>query len=285
MTPAHGIHDMPELDYHALRDTSLSASGAKLLVPPSTPAHYRWAMDHAQPTKKAFDLGTAAHALALGTGPELVEIPDEILAKNGAASTTDSKAFIAEARERGAIPLKADELAQIRAMADALRAHPIAGRLFTPGNGKPEQSLFWQDVNGVTRRARLDWLPSPTASGRLIIPDLKTTVCAEPGKWIRQSVDYGVHMQHANYVEGVKKLGLADDAALVFVVQEKTAPYLVSVIEIDTVGVSIGRDLMDMASRRFAHCHTTGTWPGYGDQVHPVSLPAYYVMQIEGELS
>lgn len=283
-----GLYDMDAEAYHAdpVVGGSLSASGAKLLVPPSTPAHYRWAMDNKQPHKRHFDLGTAAHSLVLGDGPEPVAYPEDKLASNGAASTKAAKEWADDMRTEGKLPLKQAEVDQIHAMADQLRRHPIAGRLFTPGNGLPEQSMFWHDeANGITRRARFDWLPNPAPSGRLIIPDYKTAVSAEPAKWVKSGTDFGVHMQHANYVHGAKALGLAGQVAFVFVVQEKTAPYLVSVIEVDPEGAAIGAGLMDLAARRFAEGQATGVWPGYGDEVHQVSLPTYYVQQIEGVLA
>ena len=243
-------------------------------------------MDHPEPPRKAFDMGNAAHAVVLGTGPELREIPADILASNGAISTKEAKQFVADARADGAVPLKPAEYRQIIDMADAIATHPIAGRLFHPDNGKPEQSMFWADErNGIMRRARLDWLPGLSHTGRLIIPDYKTTVCAEPWQWIRKAIDFGVHMQKANYIDGAKALRLADDVAFVNVAQEKTPPYLVSIIEVDQEGQFIGEDLMNLAARRFAECTRTGVWPGYGDHVTRVSLPRYYVTQTEEYLS
>lgn len=282
-----GVYSLPEEVYHGdpVPGGSLSASGAKLLVPPSTPAHFHWAQTHPQPHKKVFDLGGAAHSLVLGVGAEPIAYPDKLLATNGAASTAAAKQWADDQRAEGKIPLKRAEVDQVLAMAEQLRRHPIAGRLFEPGRGAAEQSMFWADPEvGITRRARLDWLPTPASSGRLIIPDYKTAVSAEPAKWIKASTDYGVHMQHANYVAGAKALGLAEDVAFVFVVQEKTAPYLVSVVEVDPEGVAIGHGLMRLAARRFAEGQATGHWPGYGEEVHQVSLPAYYINQIEGAL-
>lgn len=284
-----GVYDMSAEDYHGdpVEGGSLSASGAKLLVPPSTPAHYLHNRLHGQPPKKAFDVGTAAHTLVLGVGASIAVIPDEMLASNGAASTGRAKASMAKARERGDVPLKAVEAEPILAMAEALRAHPIASALFDPERGKPEQSLFWADErHGIMRRARLDWLPTVTPSGRLILADYKTTgKSANPWRWVKASVDYGVHMQHANYVDGCRTLGLADDVCMVFVVQETAAPYLVSVIELDREAVAMGRALMDVAARTFAQCKRDNHWPGYGEEVHPVSLPGYYLNQLERELA
>ena len=71
---------MPEDAYHAdpAPGGSLSASGAKLLLPPSCPALYQCAGLGRRPPKAEFDYGTAAHMYVLGAGPVivLIDAPD-----------------------------------------------------------------------------------------------------------------------------------------------------------------------------------------------------------------
>lgn len=279
-----GVYDLPADEYHT--HPALSASGAKLLLPPSCPALYRHAQLNGTPSSRALEDGNLAHAEVLGTGIRPEVYPADILAKNGAASTDAAKAWAAEVYARGNIPVKADRWAVIQQMAEAIRRHPIAGRLFRQ-DGKAEQSMFWQDPNvGIMRRARLDWLPDkPAASGRLIISDYKTARTAYPGQWRKSAADLGYHRQHANYVAGAKALGLADDVAMVYVVQEKTPPYLVSVVELDAEAAAMGASQMDQAARILAHCIETDHWPDYTDgQIVPVSLPTYYIINAEQEL-
>lgn len=270
--------DLPAEDYH--RDPvpggSLSASGAKLLLPPSSPAHYRWAMDHPQPFKRHFSIGTAAHQRVLGVGPELVVIDAENYRTKTAQAERD------EAHANGLVPLLAAEMEQVDAMTVALMAHPIAGRLLDPDHGKPEQSLFWRDDRtGVIHRCRLDWLPDPSR-GRMIIPDYKTARSAHPDTWAKAAADHGYHLQDANYRAGVQAVGLADkDVTFVFIVQEKEPPYVVSVIELDQQAVWLGRDLMHQASSIYAECKAEGRWPGYSDRVEQASLPTYYTRLYE----
>lgn len=285
---APGLYDMDGDEYHAdpVVGGSLSASGASLLLPPSCPALYLHNRQHGSKPTRALEDGNLAHGLVLGVGVQPVLIPDDILAKNGAASTTEAKQFIEAASASGQIAVKADRWATITAMAGALRRHPIAGRLFQQ-DGRAEQSLFWRDEQaGIMRRARLDWLPDgPSSSGRLILADYKTARTAHPGDWRKAAAEHGYHRQHANYVAGAKALGLAEQVAFVFVVQEKTAPYLVSVIELDAEAVALGAAQMDHAARIFARCAETGHWPDYTDgRVVSVSLPAYYLINAEQEL-
>lgn len=264
-----GIYDMDNETYHSHR-YALSSSGARKLLPPSCPAKFRWEQDNPQPVKKVFDLGNAAHKLVLGTGPDLVRIDADEW------RTKAVKDEVAAVRAEGGIPLKPAEYEQVHAMADALRAHPVARLLFDPEQGTPERSLFWRDEKtGVMLRARLDWLPNPRA-GRLIIPDYKTCISAEPERLMRAVDDFGYHQQDDWYRKAARALDLADDdAAFVFVCQEKTAPYVVTVIEMDANARRIGAARNRRAIETFAHCTSTGHWPGYSDEIAYVSLPPW----------
>lgn len=285
-----GIYpDMDEAEYHAdpVAGWSLSASGAALLLDPSCPALYLHNRRHPKPRTKALDMGTLAHRVVLGAGCQPVVIPDKILSKNGSTGTGDARAFIAAEEAKGNIPVKSTDWKIINDMADALQRHPVAGRIFQQGAGDPEVSLFWQDErHGIMRRARLDWLPRQASSrGRIIIADYKTARSAHPAEWRRAGADYGYHRQDANYKAGVRALGIAKDVAMVYVVQEKTPPYLVSVFEITPDAVDIGAQQMDRASAIFARCLETGHWPDYTDgRVLPVDLPTYYTISAEAEL-
>ena len=152
----------------------------------------------------------------------------------------------------------------------------MASLLFDPERGTPERSLFWRDDRtGVTRRARLDWLPNPR-SGRLIIPDYKTCRSANPEKLEKDIEEYGYHQQDDWYRSACKSLGLADDdAAFVFVCQEKTAPYVITVIEVNATARRIGAARNRRALERFAECTATGYWPGYSDEVVAAALPGW----------
>lgn len=266
-----GVHDMTDVEYHAdpVPGGSLSSSGARKLLQPAGPARYRWEQDNPPPAKKTFELGTAAHKLVLGAGPDLVRIPaDEWRSK-------EVKEQVAKVRARGAVPLKPADYQMVHDMADAIRAHPVAGALFSPERGEAEKTLIWQDeLSGIWRRARLDWLPHPT-NRRMIVADYKTTLSAAPGSIAKSVATYGYHCQHPWYLDGVHAVGLAEDAVFVFAFQEKTAPYLINVIELDYDAVYAGREANRRAIDVYTDCITTGIWPGYGDDVTQITLPRW----------
>ncbi|MET4670757.1 PD-(D/E)XK nuclease-like domain-containing protein [Streptomyces sp. PvR018] len=269
--PALGIHtDLSNTDYHADK-TSLSSSGARKLLAPSTPAHFRYEQDNPQPATKTFDYGNAAHKLVLGNGPELVVIEHDMW------NTKAAKAEVTEARNRGAIPLKQREMDMVTGMAAAIRQHPLAAALLDPAYGAPEQSGFWIDgPTGIRRRVRFDWLPS-IQSGRLIIPDYKTADDASEEAMQKAIAKYGYNMQADWYETAARELGLGgQDAELLLVVQEKKAPYLINVIGIEFGSRVIAGAKNRAAIEKFAECMSTGHWPGYADdEPNYLPLPAY----------
>lgn len=266
-----GVYDLPADEYH--RDPvpggSLSQSGAKRILPPGCPALFRYVADHGQPTTAAFDFGHAAHREVLGAGAELAVVDAADWRTKAAREQRD------EAYATGQTPVLVDDYEQVLTMAAAIRAHPLAGALFDRTAGEPERALFWR-TGPVWRRALLDWLPVQPDDRRMVIGDYKTCRSADPEKLQRAIADYGYHQQADWYLDGVKTLGLArEDAAFVFVFQEKTPPYLVTVAEPDFAAMRIGHYLNRIAIGRYAECVQSGRWPGYSDEVESIPLPPY----------
>jgi hypothetical protein len=251
--------DLDESEYHAdpVPETSLSVSGAKRLLRTS-PA--RWKHEQANPTtKKVFDFGHAAHAKVLGVGAPVAAIPADLLASNGAASTNAAKEWIAEQRAAGVVPLKAEEVAVIDAMAKALESHDQARELFA--DGVPEQSLFARcPETNVMLRARLDW--TTVWRDVPVIVDYKTTDDANPDEFRWQARRFDYHMQDVWYRELADAL-TGTPHGFLFVVQEKTDPYLVSVIQLGDTTRERGAERNRQAREIYLDCMTRDHWPAY----------------------
>jgi hypothetical protein len=259
--------DMSAEQYHA--DPALSSSGARTITKKS-PAHFHYERMNGRPPKPEFDIGHAAHKLALGAGSDIVIVEAKDWRTKEAQKARDA------AHDAGKTPLLPKAYAEVEAMAAVLKVHPATQALFGGNGGRPEQSLFWVDrPTGIMRRARLDWFPVRTAQ-RMVIPDYKTAVSAHPDAFSRVVETYGYHQQAAWYLDAVQALGLAGaDAAFVFVVQEKTPPYVVSVFQPTLITIEIGRRLNREAIETYRDCTESGRWPGYSDEVEPVSLPPW----------
>lgn len=264
-----GVYDVPAEHYHAdpVPGGSLSSSGARLLLPPSCPA--RFAYERAHPPKPAdvFEFGHAAHSLVLGVGADLDVVDAESWLSKAARTRRD------EARANGHIPILRADYKQALEMAAVVHAHPIARALFDQDRGAPERALFWVDGD-VWRRALVDWLPNP-GNGRMIVGDYKTCRSAAPESIRKAMYNYGYHQQADWYLDGVRALALANDAAFVFVFQEKTPPYLVTVAQPDPTALRVGGDLNRQAIEVYRQCVADGRWPGYADEVILARLPGW----------
>lgn len=272
---APGVYSVTPDEYHSdpVAGGSLSSSGARALLPPSCPARYRWELDHPGPSStRAFDVGTAAHRLVLGVGDPLHIIDAADWRTKAAKDERDA------ARAAGAVPLLAHEYAVVEAMADALRAHPVAAALLDPQRGgAAEETLVWQDDrSGVWCRARLDWLPDrPRRGGRFIVPDYKTANAADLEALRRAMATYRYHQQAAWYCDGVRALGIHPRPEFVFITQEKQAPYLITIYYPDAVAMR-GADALNHTARTiWQHCTSTGEWPGYASDIVELSLPPW----------
>ncbi|WP_327029737.1 PD-(D/E)XK nuclease-like domain-containing protein [Micromonospora sp. NBC_01740] len=259
-----GIYpDMPEDVYHAdpVPGGSLSSSGARKLVPPKTPAHYRHDVDNPPPSREDFDLGKAFHTRVLGVGAAIVVVD---------AKTWQTKAARearAEAYAASQVPLLVHQAEQVDAMAAAVRRHPLAAALLS--KGQPEQSLFWTDERtGIWRRARLDWLRTDA------IVDLKSCESADEEHVAKAIARYGYHAQADYYLDGARTLGLGD-LPFLFVFVEKAPPHLVHVVQLGADELAAGRHLNNKAIDLFAECQRTGEWPGYPADITTISLPPY----------
>lgn len=278
-----GVYTLAEDTYHAdpVPSGSLSFSGAKRMLPPHCPALYKHDRDNGgRPNKRTFDFGHAAHGLILGAGRPLVVVDADDWRGKAAREARDA------AYAAGDVPILASEHKQAQGMAEAILRHPKASALLTPGSGKPEQSLFRRDKQtGVTLRSRLDWLPNYTGSGLLTVPDYKTAISAYPQAFSRSAASYGYHMQAAWYSDMVTALGLADEVRFLFIVQEKTAPYLVSVVEFDDEALAIGRRLNREAIDVYADCVKRDRWPGYSKDTELIALPTWATYEHDMDVS
>ncbi|TDB83427.1 hypothetical protein E1264_28530 [Actinomadura sp. KC216] len=275
-----GAYDDIDADvYHAdpVPGGSLSSSEARRLLPPSCPALFRHYKDHPEQrtSTKALDFGSAAHAVVLeGDESSIVAVDAKDYRTKAAQQQRDA------ARAAGKTPLLPHELATVREMAAALKANPLAARLLE--RGQAERSLFWADKDtGVRRRARLDW-HREKRGGRVIVPDYKTAVSAEPRAFGRAVREHGYHVQAAWYLDGLRALDLGDEtSAFVFIVQEKTPPYVVTVAELDADALALGHALTRRAIDIYQECTEAGVWPGYSTDIVHVSLPPWAADDLE----
>lgn len=144
-----------------------------------------------------------------------------------------------------------------------------------------------------------------------IIGDLKTTEDASPEGFAKSIANWRYDVQHAYYMDGTRlaleqgkcnppQEGKAELSVywtdpvtgvlcrcrpdfwrgypkhFAFIAVEKKPPYAVGVYVLDSEGVEIGRAQYQHDLRVYAECVRTGEWPGYGDKIQTISLPAWH---------
>jgi hypothetical protein len=259
-----------EDDYHADRG-SLSQSGAKILISKGGPAKFRERMTNPPKPKPEFTFGHAAHALVLGKGANILDVDAPDWRTKAAREARDQAS-------NSVAPMLTHELAKARTMAAEVKQHPIAGPLFERGHA--EVSLYaTDDETGVRLRGRCDWVTIVDLGlgEQPVIVDYKTVIegGADEDVFTRKAFDYGYYMQHPWYQRIYAHAMHTAWPRFLFVVQEKVAPYLVNVIELDAEATELGEEKMSDAIRIYAECTRTNDWPGYAPKIHRGSLPRY----------
>lgn len=204
--------------------------------------------------KKAYDVGTLAHALILEGSLDhlVVEIPYDTY------HSKEAKAMRDEAYNDGLIPVKQTEhdsmIAPVYAMRDAVMEHHITAHLFH--GHTPEVSLFWEQ-SGVPMKARIDALH---VDHKLAV-DLKTVRSARPNDFKRQISDLTYYIQAQHYLNGLKET-TGEDYDWLFVAVGKDQPHVVSVHRMSKDALIEGAVRIGHAIDRYKTAVDRG-WTGY----------------------
>jgi hypothetical protein len=156
-------------------------------------------------------------------------------------------------------------------MGRSVFGHPAAAMLLgLPG--KAETTHMWTDAaTGLECKCRPDWL---TDDGRLIV-DLKTTENASVREFSRSIATWRYQVQASFYLDGIEQATGTRPEQFLFLVVEKRAPFLCAVYAADAEMIAAGAKAAARDLEVLATCKAADAWPGYSDQIEPISLPAW----------
>lgn len=275
------IKTITNAEYHA--HPAISPSGLKILKN-QTPAHYWTAYrdpqrEHRAPTP-AMKIGTAWHAAIFeptAFEADYIELPDGIDRRS-----KEGKALFAEIEASGRIPMKPDEIGQIRDMAAAARSHPIA-RMILEAQGIGEGTIFWHDTaTGIECKMRPDWMILPCAQFKNgLIVDGKTTDSAHPDDFGRSLWNLDMAIQAAHYTRGFcAAANTTTPPPFVWLVQERDKPHCTAIYSAGDDLLAYGAKTIDSILPKLAHCIESDNWPGYPAKITPATLPAWAQKEI-----
>lgn len=285
--PGVGIHlGVPAAEYHAW----WAVSNSRLTTFKRSPAHLRWELEHPREQTDAMRLGTAAHTAVLE--PHLFShtytVAEQCSAttkagcqcSKGGSVRCDGRWFCGQHVPAGASAdeitvLSLEEREQCAGMWASVHAHPTAAPLLALP-GEVEASPVWEVADSLACKARIDKLCQQHG----VVLDLKTTKDASPQGFQRTVFARGYHRQAAFYLDGLAALGVTVND-FVFIAVEKTAPYAVGVYRLTDEAVEAGRRELAALLARFREYLRRDYWPGYGDGILDISLPAWAWGQLE----
>lgn len=221
-----------------------------------------------------------------GTKPELIE---RLKAARPHVVIGDELKQQYAVTNAGRTILQPEQWEQLIRMRDAVMAHPAARALLSV-KGWSELSAYWTDpVTGELCRCRPDYWRHDG-----VIIDVKTTEDASEEAFARSIASWRYHVQNPFYIDGcAEALRQSDNysafdgnpppvsTAFVFLAVEKTACVVngksmgVAVYVLDADSVALGRALYRANLDTYAQCVASGEWPGYGDRIKPIRLPAW----------
>lgn len=258
--------DMPAAEYHRSPAVSKSLLDQFAKSPLHAKAYLAGIRELETP---AMAFGTAYHAAML----EPDRFKKEFATFEGDRRTKEGKAAYQALLDAGKTIISRSDADVLSAMVDVFLDHPVVKMLHA--NGMEEASVFWTDpVTNVPCRCRPDYWH---ADGKGLILDFKTTEDASPEGFARSVAKYRYHVQAAHYMAGTHA------QRFVFIAQEKKAPFAIGVYELDEQSLELGREIRDRELAEYAVCLATDYWPGYSQEIVPLTLPGWAFPKIETE--
>lgn len=236
-------------------------------------AHAKAYLDGYRKDSDTLAFGAANHVYVLER--ERFDSVYQVMPKMRRAGAAWEKAC-ADAAEAGKEPLFAEDVATFEAMRTALLAESRRRAIATT-KGEYEITLVWDDKRtGLRCKGRIDKL----IRGITTAVDLKKTRDARERAFGRAAADYGYALQAAFYMDGLEAV-TGKPHKMVYLCQEDEPPYASAMYRVmpNTQAYLVGRWQYRNTLAALAQCKKTNIWPGYGDDVNELVLPAWAVPQ------
>lgn len=255
-------------DYHA-DNTRIGKSGLDLISKSPLKFYFERIWEGRAPLDtKALRLGKFYHAYLFE--PERLDLDFYILKerailasliRGGAKSpraTTVYKEWLAEqVEECGIKTMVSEEYSDLaQPMKDALLRNPSIAALLNH-KGECEKTILWE-CNGVKMKSKLDkyiaefWAGIPELHelyGYEVIIDYKTTEDATDSGFAKSAYKYFYDKQNAMYVDSV-----GGNAKFIFIVQEKSFPYLAKIHQLSEEDIDRGREIYQADVKKYKTC-------------------------------
>lgn len=281
---------LPNSVYHA--SDWISRGHIHMLLNGRTPAHVRYKMDNPLPPTVPLIFGSAYHTMMLEPDafqdsylfcPDLTPRAGAEWCQEHECDVFCGKRDVVVLDERMRRTAIVDgHRKTLSAMEDAFQeslevktaeGEDSIAKVVWNAPGQIELSAFWVDEEtGCKCRARAD----KYAQDFGVLVDLKSA--SDAAAFEREAPRYGYDVQAHHYLRGFNALGaFAED--FLFIVQEKSPPYLVASYAFERWQLSLLADRHRLAMGRLAECQQAGSWPGYIPVLKPLQIAKWRVQE------
>ena len=223
-----------------------------------SPAHYHHAVQQA-------DRWAGTASMRIGSGGHAMLMGQPVVQYTGAVRR--GKAWDAfRAANRDATILSGKEWDTAHAISQAVKADPLAARLLLADNMTYERTIHW-DYQGRACRS------TPDARSAYTLIDLKTTKCADPGRFVRDAMWMGYHAQLAFYGMALEAAGGMKPRDSYIIAVENKPPHPVVVLKLTERAINMGERLVRGWMERLKVCEDANEWPGYVQCVTDFDVP------------
>ncbi len=263
------------IDVHTYRQhPAINVSALKAFA--RSPLHAEVGFEEEREPTEAMNIGSLLDHKVLGTPYLYTTSPYEDF------RTKEARAWRDDTKERGVTVFKQEEIETVERMVEAVREHPVAGRLFAePGKAQVgmfgvfetglDEAIECLKVNCCERKGLIDWLPNTTP----VIVDLKKCRDASKAGFRRQIGQLRYDVQAAYYRDLYRDI-TGETRAWQWVCVEDQAPFAVAVYQLDTESCEVGSRTWQSWLRQWMVCEDTDSWPGYnGDSTQIIQSPTW----------
>jgi hypothetical protein len=195
-------------------------------------------------------------------------IPEEVLGKNGARSTSAFKEWVAA--HPGKTHLLRSQVDQVAGMWEvAFKKVQFQKYLAW---GRPEVSAFWPEIfdgHEITLKCRPDFLP-----GKNIVVDLKTT-SLPINQFPRQAANLKYHWSGWLTCRGLTSLTGQLHTEYLFAVIETTPPHDCQIFRMPAILFELAEQELLPLLTQLSDCDRAGVWPGSPDEVADLIYPLW----------
>lgn len=251
--------DMNEPEYRALRAVNWSS----LKHMKTSPAQYRWEVDHPPKSTTAKELGTLIHAVLL----EPTMTIDQIVLVDANRGTKKFEQLAQEYPHN--ILVTHTEYAMLAVQRERLMTNQRYAQIF--GNATIEQPLRWTDPEtNLVCKCR------PDLYNDVVLVDIKTSSEIDERKWWWDFKKRRYHAQFAFYHDALKLLDGRDRVCVVIKIETKPC-FDVVYYPLPAIAIEEGRSHYRDKLNELRDCVEANAWPGKCDELAEVNFHDWYI--------